>query len=152
MSNLFLSPSSRLFNDLFSWDPWPTQQATQQTAVRRPSSSFAPSFEVRESESAFVFLADVPGVLDENVEITIEEDRLTISGKRDAETRQDSDSYHLVERSFGSFSRTFLLPEGADKEAIVAKLDNGVLTVTVAKRDKIKPRKIAIGVGAGDKQ
>jgi HSP20 family protein len=69
---------------------------------------------------------------------------LTVSGSRSAEERREGESYALYERQYGSFTRSFALPETADGERIDAKLENGVLTLTIAKKAQAKPRKIAI--------
>lgn len=73
---------------------------------------FVPDFEVKETQDAFIFKADVPGVEEKDLEITLAENRLTISGKREEERRDESDRYYAYERNYGSFSRTFTLPGG----------------------------------------
>ncbi|HVK85621.1 MAG TPA: Hsp20 family protein, partial [Kofleriaceae bacterium] len=68
----------------------------------------------------------------------------TVSGRRSAEERKDGESYSIYERQFGSFTRSFQLPELADGDKIAAKLESGVLTLTVGKKAEAKPRKIAV--------
>lgn len=108
------------------------------------TAAFAPSFEVKETPEAYVVRADVPGVKEEQVDVSFHNGVLSIAGTRSAEERKEGEAFFVYERQFGSFSRSFSLPETADPERIEAKLDNGVLTVSVAKRPEAKPRKIAL--------
>lgn len=121
--------------ELLSWDPF---------FGGRPASAFAPAFEVKETNDSFVVRADLPGVLESELDIAVHNNVLTVSGSRQAEERKDGESYALYERQFGSFSRSFALPDMADGERIEAKLDSGVLTLTIAKKAEAKPRKIAL--------
>ena len=122
--------------ELFAWDPFSSRS--------RHVTAFSPAFEVKETPEAFVVKADVPGVREEDLDISLHDSVLTVSGSRQAEERKESEGYALYERQFGSFSRSFSLPDIADGERIEAKLDSGVLTLTVAKKAEAKPRKIEI--------
>lgn len=122
--------------ELLSWDPF---------YAGRQVSAFSPAFEVKETTEAFVLKADLPGVSESEIDIAVHNDVLSVSGNRQSEERKDGESYALYERQFGSFTRSFSLPETADGERISAKLDNGVLTLTIAKKAAAKPRKIALG-------
>ena len=124
-----------LARELLGWDPFFTT---------RPVSAFSPAFEVKETNEAFVLRADVPGVEEKNLDIAVHNGTLTVSGHRTAEERKEGESYALYERQYGSFSRSFSLPDTADGERVDAKLTNGVLTLTIAKRVEAKPRKIEI--------
>ena len=97
---------------------------------------FAPSVDISESNEAFHFRADLPDVKKEDIKITLENRLLTLSGtkKHEQETRNDDRKYHRVERSWGSFTRSFQLPDNVDAERVEAKYDNGVLDVKVGKR------------------
>ena len=121
--------------ELLSWDPF---------FGNRPATAFAPSFEVKETNEAFIVKADLPGVAESDVDIAVHNNVLTVSGARQAEERKDGENYALYERQFGSFSRSFSLPDMADGERIEASLDKGVLTLTIAKKAEAKPRKIAL--------
>lgn len=105
---------------------------------------FSPTFEVKEQEDAFVILADVPGVKEEELDISLNANVLTISGVRQAAERTESDTYYLYERSYGSFSRSFTLPDEANSEAVDAHLAEGVLKLTIGKKAESKPRKISL--------
>jgi HSP20 family protein len=112
-----------------------------------------PSFEIRETDDAFVFRADMPGVRPEDLEISLIANQLQITGKREQEQQQDEGRYHTYERAYGSFSRMFALPDSADVDNIRAELNNGVLTLSVPKKPGAAPqrRKIQIGSGSGQK-
>ena len=121
--------------ELLAWDPF--------YGGREPT-AFSPAFEVKETNDSFVLRADVPGVAEADLDIAVHNNILTISGTRPAEDRKDGESYALYERQFGSFSRSFALSDLADGERVEAKLGNGVLTLTIAKKAEAKPRKIAL--------
>ena len=131
-------PASRdpfsIARDLLSWDPF----------SGRPVSAFAPAFEVKETSDAFILKADLPGVEEKDLDISLHNGVLSVSGSRQAEERKDGDTYALYERQYGSFTRSFSLPDMADTERVDAKLANGVLTLTIAKRAEAKPRKIEL--------
>jgi HSP20 family protein len=121
--------------ELLSWDPF---------FAGRQATAFSPAFEVKETHEAFVLRADVPGVAESDLDIAVHNNVLSVSGVRHAEERKEGDSYALYERQYGSFSRSFSLPDMADGERVDAKLQNGVLTLTIAKKADAKPRKIAL--------
>lgn len=121
--------------ELLAWDPFFTG---------RPASAFSPAFEVKETSEAFIVKADLPGVAEADLDIAVHNSVLTISGSRSSEERKEGESFALYERQFGSFSRSFSLPDMADGDRIAAKLDAGVLTLTITKKAEAKPRKIAL--------
>jgi HSP20 family protein len=121
--------------DLLSWDPF---------FSGRPTSAFVPAFEVKETNEAFILKGDLPGVAEADLDIAVHNNILTVSGVRQAEERQEGDSFALYERQYGSFSRSFSLPDSADGERVEAKLDKGVLTLTIFKKAEAKPRKITV--------
>ncbi len=122
--------------DLLSWDPF--------FAGTRQASAFVPAFEVKETNEAFVLRGDLPGVSESDLDIAVHNNILTVSGSRQAEERKEGESYALYERQYGSFSRSFSLPDTADGDRVEAKLDAGVLTLTIWKKAEAKPRKIAL--------
>jgi HSP20 family protein len=123
-----------LARELFGWDPF----------TPRHVSAFSPAFEVKETNESYVVRADVPGVDDKDLDVSLHNGVLTVSGTRRAEDRTENESYALYERQYGSFSRSFALPDLADSERIEAKLDSGVLVLTIGKKAEAKPRKIAL--------
>lgn len=124
-----------LARELLNWDPFFTS---------RPASAFSPAFEVKETNDSFVLRADVPGVEEKDLDIAVHNGVLTVSGSRQSEERKEGESFALYERQYGSFSRSFALPDMADGERIDANLKNGVLELSIAKKAEAKPRKIEI--------
>jgi HSP20 family protein len=121
--------------DLLSWDPF---------FGGRQASAFVPAFEVKETNEAFLVKADVPGVTENDLDIAVHNNVLTVSGTRHAEERKEGEAFALYERQYGSFSRSFQLPDTADGDRVEAKLDTGVLHLTIWKKAEAKPRKIAL--------
>ncbi len=113
-----------------------------------PGSDLAVNMEVRETEDAFVFKADLPGMKKEDIDISLHANRLTISGKREEEHEsKDGDRIYAYERSYGTFTRAFTLPDNIDTDHIRTELQDGVLTLVVPKKAGAQPRKIQIGSG-----
>ena len=135
----------RLVNDVMS-DVTGTALGNDRSRVE---GAFQPAIDVRASEDEFVFECDVPGMKQEDLEITLEGGRLTIKGQRSYHGGQ-SDKVWLG-RSYGRFTRSFTLPNLIDGERLTATLDNGVLTLRLPKLAQAKPRRITIG-GDSSKQ
>jgi HSP20 family protein len=106
---------------------------------------FSPAFEVKETTDAYLFSADLPGVKESDIEVSLTGNRLTISGKRESEKEDKGDAYYVYERSYGDFTRSFTLPGGVDPARVAANLDKGVLTVSLGKKPEVQTKKIAIG-------
>lgn len=134
---------NRLFNTAFEGSG-----ATDQRGLRR----WAPAMDVVETGGHFVLRADLPGMSEEDVSIEVEDQTLTISGERKADSDLREEGFHRVERAFGGFSRSLTLPKGIDPEAVAASFDRGVLEVRVPKPEQRKPRKIAIGIPDGHQE
>ncbi|GAB6041683.1 Hsp20/alpha crystallin family protein [Endothiovibrio diazotrophicus] len=107
-------------------------------------SDWAPAVDIREEEGRYLITADLPGVEAKDVEVTLENSLLSIQGKRELERREEHEGYRRVERASGSFHRRFSLPEAADPEKVEAHYANGVLEVTVGKRETAQPRRIEV--------
>jgi HSP20 family protein len=133
----------RLMREMLLWDPFRASAAGPWTG------GFSPSFEMTESEDAFVLRADLPGVKEEDVEISLAGNRLTISGHREQEHTETRGHTHTSERAFGSFTRSFTLPTGTDTEQVGADMENGVLTLTIAKRAENQRKRIALNKRGG---
>lgn len=127
-----------MMRDLMRWDPF------AELGTAAPSEGFVPSFEVRETKDAYVFKADLPGIREEDLDISLTGNRLTVSGRREEEKREEDDRFYAYERSYGSFSRSFTLPEGCDPEHAGADLSSGVLTISIGKRPEVKPKRIEV--------
>jgi HSP20 family protein len=130
----------RLMREFLGWDPF----AEMMPSLSGEATVFTPRFEVKETTDAYVFHADMPGIDEKEIDISLTGNRLTVSGKREAEQRQESETYYAFERSYGSFSRSFTLPEGIDVDHADAELKNGVLSITIGKKPEHQPRKITL--------
>ncbi len=108
------------------------------------SSSWNPAVDIYESENQLVMTAEIPGVDEKDVEIKIEDNTLTIKGERKFEKETKQENYHRIERSYGSFYRSFTLPNYVDQDKIHAEHENGVLKITMPKKTELKPRKVKI--------
>jgi HSP20 family protein len=109
---------------------------------------FIPDVDIQDTPTAYVFKADLPGMKEKDVEVSLTGNRLTLSGKREEEKREEKASYYACERSYGAFTRSFTLPAGVDSQHVLADLKDGVLKVTVPKRADVQPKKIPVN---GDK-
>src|SRR5215469_9181077 len=128
---------NRLFNETFdrSWD-----EASLTT--------WAPAVDIFETEQELVVKADLPDIKPEELDIRVENNILTIRGERKFEKKVEEKNYLRVERTYGSFSRSFSLANTVKTEAIKAEYNNGVLTLTVPKREEAKPKQIKVAVEA----
>jgi len=126
--------------ELFRWDPFQAGALVPFHGV----TSFAPDFEVKENKESFVFRADLPGVAEKDLQVQLNDNRLSVSGKRESEKTEQNETFYTTERSYGSFTRSFTLPEGTDAEKAHAELKNGVLTIAIPKRPEAQPRKINV--------
>lgn len=109
---------------------------------------FRVAVDIREEDDAFYVDAEVPGVSAEDIKVDVEKNILTISGERKVEKEETEDNYRRVERQYGSFSRSFTLPETVNADSIHADLENGVLTLRLPKKEAPKPRAIPVNAAA----
>ena len=105
---------------------------------------WSPAVDVHENADGFVLTADLPGVNPNDINVTMENGLLTIRGSRASEAAVEQKGYRRVERVSGKFLRRFSLPESANAEAVTAKTNHGVLTLTIPKRAEVQPRRIEI--------
>jgi HSP20 family protein len=110
------------------------------------SRPWSPAVDIFENQNELVLKADVPDVDPKNIGIQIENGTLTLKGERKFEEEKNNKGFHRVERSYGSFVRAFSLPETVDGEKVKADYKNGVLTVTIAKKEVAKPRTINVEI------
>ena len=127
---------NRLFNDSF--------RATDEDASL---SAWAPAVDIYETEHELVVKADLPDVDPKDLDIRVENNILTIRGERKFEKKVNEENYLRVERAYGSFARSFTLANTVNPEAIKADYQNGVLTLTIPKREEAKPKQIKVNVG-----
>jgi HSP20 family protein len=130
---------NRLFNESFRNHP-------EESAL----TTWAPSVDIYETPNELVVKADLPAVNEQDIDVRVENNLLTIRGERKFEKSVSEENYLRVERTYGSFSRSFSLPNTVNPEAIGAEYKNGVLTVTLPKREESKPRQVKVTVNAAN--
>ena len=134
----------RLMQEMLGgWDPF--RQMAPAYGGGGEERGFMPTFDVKENKDGYVFKADLPGVKESDLDISLSGNLLTISGRREAEKRDEGETWYSYERSYGTFTRSFTLPESADADHVRADLRDGVLTLTLPKRPEMQPRKIQVG-------
>lgn len=138
--NTLQTEMNRLFNTFFV-----EGEEGNGGANGRSHRRWAPAVDLLEREDSLVLVADLPGLSEDDVQIEMRDNVLTISGERRAQFEDKQNGYHRVERAFGSFARSLTLPDGVDADKIAASFDKGVLEVTIPKPEERKPRRIEIG-------
>lgn len=133
-----------LMQDFMRWDPF---REMSRRVLGEEALGFVPSFEVKETKDSFVFKADLPGVKEGDLDVSLTGNRLTVSGRRQEENREEGEQFFTYERSYGSFSRSFTLPDGVDGDHIQAELKEGVLTLVVPKKPEVQSKRIALKSG-----
>lgn len=142
-------------NNVTRWNP------TQQMAVAPPffrlfdtffndagedltTRTWTPPVDIQETDDAYRIHAELPGLTKDDIQITLENSVLRVSGERKFEKDVNKENYHRIERTYGTFSRSFALPTQVTSDKVEAKFDNGVLSIVVPKAEQAKPRRIAI--------
>jgi HSP20 family protein len=108
--------------------------------------AWAPAVDIFETENSIVLKAELPGVDPKDVEVRVEDNTLYLKGERKFEKETKEENYHRIERSYGSFARSFVLPNSMDAEKVAAEYQDGLLTLTLPKREEAKPKTIKINV------
>jgi HSP20 family protein len=135
-----LEEMERRFGDILSWPLLPAVWRRIPTMEM----GWAPAIDVFEREDKFVVKAELPGMKEEDIDISVVGDTLTIKGERRAESEVQEDDYYYCERSYGSFSRSIAIPSNVDAQKIGANYKDGVLEVSLPKTPEVKPKKISV--------
>lgn len=106
--------------------------------------TWMPPVDIRETDDAYLVTAELPGVNKEDVDITVENNVLSLRGERKWQNEAKDESYHRIERTYGRFNRTFTLPRSVRPDDVQARYENGVLHLTIPKAEEARPRRIAI--------
>lgn len=123
-------------------------EGARRSAAETPAPTYwGVAVDVVESEGHYTVQASLPGVKAEDLDITVEDNVLTIQGEVKSDEKLSEGNYHVRERRYGNFSRSLRFPVAVNPEAIEANMDNGVLTVTVPKAEEVKPKRIAVKAG-----
>ena len=112
------------------------------------TSAFAPAVDVYEDEHNVTLKIEVPGIDEKDIDVRIENNTLTVHGERKFEKDEKEENYRRVERQYGSFTRTFNLPQTVDSESVSATYDKGVLKISLPKKAEAKPKQIKVTVGS----
>jgi HSP20 family protein len=127
---------NRLFEDMVS------SPKLEDTGIMQ--STWSPAVDIYETENDLVLTAEIPGVEEKDVEIKIEDNTLTLKGERKFEKETREENFHRIERAYGSFYRSFSLPNYIDQDKISADYENGLLKIHMPKKPEVKPRKVKI--------
>jgi HSP20 family protein len=127
---------NRLFDDFFG------------RPVTRPEweEAWSPSVDVSETKDNVIINAEIPGMNKEDVKVSVQDNVLTLSGERKQEKEEKNANYHRIERSYGSFSRSFTLPTSVQADKVKATYKDGILKITLPKTEEVKPKEILISV------
>lgn len=143
-------PATDLFRSFFDDLPELTGWGGRMSGM---DSLRAPTADVMETKDDIRVALELPGLRPEDIEVNLEDNILTISGeKREEREESQENRWHLSERRYGRFSRSFILPREVEQEKIQARFENGVLNVTIPKNERMKPRRIEIQSGNGRQQ
>jgi HSP20 family protein len=147
-------------NTLTSWNPFKelddlrkrlgaysgAESARNETAETTPMAQWAPLVDISETDKEFLIKAELPEVKKEDVKVTVDKGVLTLSGERKIEKDEKTTKFHRVERAYGSFLRSFGLPEGVDPANVAAEFKDGLLLVRLPKTEKAKPQTVDVKV------
>jgi HSP20 family protein len=132
---------SRVLNELNE----PFSSATSEGSLN--AGGFVPPVDVYEDENGIQLRMEVPGIDEKDIDIRLENSVLTVSGERKIEKEEKQENFHHIERHYGTFSRSFTLPNTVDNESVTASYDNGLLKILLGKRADAKPKQIKVTVG-----
>ena len=136
-----------VYNPFREFDALANRLFTQSPSARPGESRpWVPQVDITEDETAYTITSDLPDLPKESVKVTVEDGVLTVRGERKWEKKTDTTKVHLVERTYGSFSRSFRLPDDAAGDKVTAQYKEGVLKVVVPKREEAKPRQVEVQV------
>jgi HSP20 family protein len=125
------------------------QESVNRLLASEPANRpWAPPVDIFETENELVLKADLPEVKKEDIDVRVENGTLSLKGQRQFEQKEEGKGYHRIERGYGSFVRAFTLPDSTDPEKIAADYKDGVLTVTIGKKEIAKPRAVKVNVHA----
>ena len=132
---------NRLFRDSLS------QEGTKDTEALS-TTAFAPAVDVYEDEHSVTLKIEVPGIDEKDIDVRVENNLLTVHGERKFEKEEKEENYRRVERQYGSFTRSFTLPNTVNTESVQANYDKGILKIQLAKKAEAKPKQIKVNVGS----
>lgn len=151
-------------NTIVAWDPlrelnfWNARLArafgteiSRRRETEESLGSWMPPVDIAETKDKLTLRAELPGFKEDQVELTVEDGVLTLRGERKFEKDAEEENYHRVERSYGTFVRSFTLPTNVDQSRIEARFADGILSVELPRREEARPKQIKIAAGPGTK-
>ena len=141
-NSLVLSNFDRLFGPFEKLLAWPPEKGNGEDFRKW----LIPAVDVKESDTGWTFYADLPGIKADDIDVHVEDNSLVISAKHSSEVSDSKEHYIHTERHSGSYQRHFTLPPTADTQTVAAKHENGVLKISVAKKESVQPKKISVAV------
>ena len=140
--------------NLMRYEPWEAARQLhseidrlfRHNGERDSVSDWMPAVDIREESGEYIVQADVPGVNPEEIEITMEDGVLSLSGSRESSSEENREGYRRVERVSGKFFRRFSLPDGVDPEGVTARSNNGVLEISIPKQPQAQRRRVNVKV------
>ena len=131
-------PFNRDIDRFFGWSPEETEDLSE--------AGWSPKVDIYETEDSYVLNAELPGLTKDQINIDVNNDTLTIKGEKKFEEKVEKDNYVRVERSYGNFSRSFVLSDNVNPEGITANYKEGVLELTLPKKEEAKPKEIKVQI------
>jgi HSP20 family protein len=138
--NLITDRMNRLFQDTYGTQGRPEEGIT---------ANFVPAVDIYEDEHNVTVKMEVPGIDQKDIDVRLENNTLTVRGERKFDKDEKEENFHRIERRYGSFYRSFALPNTLDAEKVQADYDNGVLRIRLAKKAEAKPKQIKVNIGSG---
>jgi HSP20 family protein len=111
--------------------------------------NFVPPVDVYEDANQLVMKLEVPGIKQEDLDVRVENQTLMVKGERKFEKNEKEENFHRIERRYGSFTRSFTLPQTVDTGAVKANYEHGLLTISLAKKEAAKPKQVKVEIGSG---
>ena len=142
-----MTPLGDRLNQLFSQPFGPLWRLAGAAEQALTAGSFVPAVDIYEDEHNIILTAETPGIDEKDLDISLENNVLTVSGERKMENQEKQDNFHRIERSYGRFTRSFNLPPTVDPDNVKAEFNNGLLKITLPKREEAKPKQIKIEAG-----
>lgn len=131
-------PIHRDFERFFGWDPEQTEELNE--------ANWSPKVDIYETQDNYVINAELPGLTKDQINIDVNDNTLTIKGEKKFEEKVEKDNYVRVERSYGTFSRSFVLSDNVNTEGITANYKEGILELTLPKKEEAKPKEIKVQI------
>ncbi|NQV37504.1 MAG: Hsp20/alpha crystallin family protein [Candidatus Marinimicrobia bacterium] len=146
MTQVKWNPRNNMISNFNEWDRFLTDFFGDMNVQAQNSSNWNPNVDIQETNDEYIVTADLPGLKKKDINISLKENTLSISGERNVESKDEKKNHYRMERGFGQFNRSFRLPDEILEDKISANFKDGVLTVEIPKAEEVKPKEIEIKV------